>query len=268
MESDNQKKQRSMINIAEILKDYPKGKKLWSNVFGECTLNEIYNSGYIHVLSENINVCFSDFGEFIEDSGLCNLFPSKEMQDWEKLVWKKGDVLKNCYGIECMFDGWIEDNFTKFHSIYSITTDPSNEKTFYEDQIFSTKEYCKVEVKVQSQFIKSLAEKYGGIFNPETLEIEKPKPTFLSSLEKNGKIWHSPAKQIENLPKAYEFKPFQKVLVRDSNTEKWGADFFSYYEEGSEYSYTCTACGFRQCIPYEGNEHLLGTTNEWKGGKE
>lgn len=266
MENDN-KNQRNMINIAKILKDYPKGTKLWSNVFGECTFDEVVDYGYIYVLCGEIDAYFSKFGEFMEDSGLCNLFPSKEMQDWEKLAWKKGDVLKDGYGIECMFDGWIEDDFTKFHSIYSITTAPTNEQTFYEDQIFSTKEYCKVEVKVQSRFIKNLEEKYGGIFNPETLEIEKPKPTFLSSLERVGKNWNPQTKRIENLPKAHEFKPFQKVLARDSNNGKWQADFFGYYEEDSECSYTCVSAGFRQCIPYEGNEHLLGTTNEWKGGK-
>ena len=57
-------------------------------------------------------------------------------------------------------------------------------------------------------------------------------------------------------------KPFQKVLVRDADSESWA---------GSEYSYTrknklgiesvCTnGIKFAQCIPFEGNEQLLGTT--------
>ena len=65
----------------------------------------------------------------------------------------------------------------------------------------------------------------------------------------------------EETPK-HEFKPFDKVLVlnRDNKDDKWSCDIFSH-KEGNTYillsgSYT----GF-DIIPYEGNEHLVGTTN-------
>lgn len=64
-----------------------------------------------------------------------------------------------------------------------------------------------------------------------------------------------------------EFKPFDKVLVRDDNSEKWTPDIFRYYDDDNgdyHYPYRCCANDYRQCIPYTGNEHLLGTTNNPK----
>lgn len=60
-----------------------------------------------------------------------------------------------------------------------------------------------------------------------------------------------------------KFKPFQKVLVRDDDTQIWGVGFFSHIKDdtSTEYKYVCSpAEPFKQCIPYEGNEYLYGTT--------
>lgn len=56
----------------------------------------------------------------------------------------------------------------------------------------------------------------------------------------------------------YQFKPFDKVLVRDDNEAEWKCDFFSNISNSGYYH--CINAGWKQCIPYEGNEHLLGTT--------
>lgn len=60
-----------------------------------------------------------------------------------------------------------------------------------------------------------------------------------------------------------KFKPFDKVLVRDFDDMKWVCDFFEGIPTSSEYEYSCVLRGLvHQCIPYEGNEHLLCTTNK------
>lgn len=56
-----------------------------------------------------------------------------------------------------------------------------------------------------------------------------------------------------------QFKPYDKVLVRDSDDCNWVCDIFSHMTEGG--CYVCVGSWRLQCIPYEGNEHLLGTTN-------
>lgn len=59
----------------------------------------------------------------------------------------------------------------------------------------------------------------------------------------------------------FELKPFDKVLVRDKNTKVWVIDIFEKYEDSiSEFCYKCMTSLWKQCIPYKGNEHLLGTT--------
>lgn len=69
-------------------------------------------------------------------------------------------------------------------------------------------------------------------------------------------------------PQKYEFKPFDKVLVRNYDGE-WKPAFFSYYDYTSDYLYV-TMHGFRYtyCIPYEGNEHLAFTKNMPKWGEK
>lgn len=60
-----------------------------------------------------------------------------------------------------------------------------------------------------------------------------------------------------------QFKPFKKVLVKNSADGIWTAAFFSHYINRNNYPYIVTAGGcWAQCIPYEGNEHLLGTTDK------
>ena len=90
------------INLCEILKDCPKGTKLWSSVFGDCeffSVNQFKNDfktitvlvpGYYHFL---YSVSFEeDTAEFNSKGGICDemeeclLFPSKDQRDWSK--WK------------------------------------------------------------------------------------------------------------------------------------------------------------------------------------
>lgn len=70
--------------------------------------------------------------------------------------------------------------------------------------------------------------------------------------------------QINDQETKHQFKPFDKVLVRDSNSERWRCDFFEQQEEKEGFNVRCFRGVWCQCIPYEGNEHLLGTTNNPK----
>ena len=94
------------------------------------------------------------------------------------------------------------------------------------------------------------------------LSTEKEKQRLLDALAKEGKRWNSEKKCIEELPrKTSVFKPFDKVLVRDGDIDTWGADIFLEYSN-LEFQFRCFRCVWKQCIPYEGNERLLGTSNK------
>lgn len=56
------------------------------------------------------------------------------------------------------------------------------------------------------------------------------------------------------------FKPFQKVLVRDSDKYNWMCAFYSHYEKCTHQYIVSSGISAKYCIPYEGNESLLGTT--------
>ena len=62
-----------------------------------------------------------------------------------------------------------------------------------------------------------------------------------------------------------KLKPFAKVLTRDYDNETWEIDIFGRYDKGDPaFPYHCVNERYKQCIPYEGNESLLGTTTSPK----
>lgn len=71
---------------------------------------------------------------------------------------------------------------------------------------------------------------------------------------------------LELVPNKFDIntlKPFEsRVLVRTAN-RKWVTAFYSHYDKDSSLHY-CAVGGlwYEQCIPYEGNEHLLNTTDD------
>ena len=95
------------------------------------------------------------------------------------------------------------------------------------------------------------------------LATEEEKQQLFSALAKEGKAWDSEKKQVVELKHKIEFKPFDKVLVRDSKLDKWRANLFGYIDKDE--CYHCVYVNWAYCIPYEGNEHLLGTTKDVEG---
>lgn len=68
---------------------------------------------------------------------------------------------------------------------------------------------------------------------------------------------------IEEKPK-YNFKPFDKVLVRDEDDKEWHISLFAREivddSDGLSYKHECSnGTLWDCCIPFEGNEYLLGT---------
>lgn len=60
-----------------------------------------------------------------------------------------------------------------------------------------------------------------------------------------------------------EFKAYDRVLVRDEDHERWRAALYDQYvTTNGNYPHCVIGDGyFMQCIPYEGNEHLVGTND-------
>lgn len=235
------------INIAEILRDMPKGTKLYSPLFGKCELVGVNTDEYgdfIRVESFFQDGCvkkesrtFSSDGSYFGwyPNAECLLFPSAKMRDWSKFFMRGDVVLNEHSGLVAIFAGWVDDEFTEFNTTINLCK--KNNFWGKEKETCPTECFSKVADEERAEFIAAAEKYYDGQYNPETLHVE-------------------PVKVIE--PKC-SFKPFDKVLVRCGNGI-WGATFFSRCDNKSAWAYVGVDCNnWEQCIPYEGNEHLLGT---------
>lgn len=82
------------INLVEILKDCPKGTKLYSTIFGEVKFKQIKTEfGHQYVIIELKDLLLEriNFNGKLYNSydGECILFPSKDQRDWSKFKQKK-----------------------------------------------------------------------------------------------------------------------------------------------------------------------------------
>ena len=83
------------LNLVEILKDCPVGTKLYSTIYGDVEFVKVRRCYYIDFpieikLSDNsINIVTRDGKLFVNYSGECTLFPSREQRDWSKFKPKK-----------------------------------------------------------------------------------------------------------------------------------------------------------------------------------
>jgi hypothetical protein len=223
--------------IAEILKHKPQGIKLYSPIFGDCT--------FCYVKDESSDICvrrpynevnYFNFDGVYHTGGECLLFPSNEMRDWSKFAWQKGDILVNENNAHIIFEKFTDDTYTTFKGRHYLN---KNYKNYVPGRYTCVTQHFHIEESNAAQtYIYNVEEEIGGKLDLKTLEIEKPK---------------------------CEFKPFDKVLVRDRDCDLWQISLFGY-ENQNHNGYRCSnGCTWYQCIPYEGNEHLLGTTqNERK----
>ena len=82
------------IDLTKILKNCPKGTKLYSIIYGEVKFSYINLSIYpikFETKNGNINSVTLNGRHHYEYNGECTLFPSKEQRDWSKFTdpWYK-----------------------------------------------------------------------------------------------------------------------------------------------------------------------------------
>ena len=181
------------INIAAILKDKPQGTKLYDwlhNIDVELdTISTTDTETVVWCTNETNNntTCHRGYSEFGTErgypDGLQILFPSKEMRDWSKFAWKKGDVLVSKHGTkEVIFDGFDDDYYVTFKGKHALETieGESEYKGESDDgyNYFYTENYYLESEDAAQTYINTLEKILGGKLNRETLEIEKTQPEF------------------------------------------------------------------------------------------
>lgn len=91
------------------------------------------------------------------------------------------------------------------------------------------------------------------------LATDSEKKQLFSALEKEGKAWDAEKKKVVDLKPKVEFKPFDKVLVKDNPYGSWEPALFWKKVDVIDLHPYMVIGGkrYRFCEPYEGNEHLL-----------
>ena len=293
------------LNIAKILKDCPKGTKLYSPLCGECYFEELNQETIICKKRNTQTITFTSGGYYmlpVFDGAEPMIFPSKEQRDWSKFQrpFNDGDIL-----FVKSANSWIliykdSENKEDIYKYAAISKHPNNKFIFYDNNPLC----CKEDVSTirlateeeKGKLFKAIKEN-GYKWNAESKTLEKlVNPQFKVGdiiqdvdtfkvkiieiniddecyiyeskiLKRIGSIPLNEQSNWELVPNKFDIStlnPFKsRVLVRDNNTEKWKPSFWGFYDIDSAMNYPYECCGnsFAQCIPYKGNEHLLGTTN-------
>lgn len=232
--------------------------------------------------------------------GECMLFPSKEQRDWSKfqIPFKDGDIIytKHKLGTEfvSIFQREYERDIITYWDINLSTNkligslhEGNAFKVFIEKDKVKEQRFATEEEK--ERLFRAIKDN-GYQWNAETKTLEKLiQPKFkvgdkvrhknnhnvvftIISIEEDSYVcgaelalWFDDQDKYELVPNKFNINtlvPFEsRVLVRDRDKDVWRASFWGcLINNRYGYNYDTTRGYSKQCIPYEGNEHLLGKT--------
>lgn len=282
------------INVAELLRNCPKGMEL------DCYLFDGLEFDYIDTDNENYPiVCraknssgeyyghtFTKYGWYTShyDYAKCVIFP-KGKTTWEgfKRPYTNGDIVCTINDSIVILGNRIGEHSTSFNSYCGLF----NNYEFDFNVIVAPKRLATEEEK---QKLFQVIKNNGCKWNAETKTLEKlVEPKFkvgdrvrdkctnnsytichITSTEyklTNGTSFAFNAEDCYELaPNKFDItilKPFEsKVLVRDYGHSLWQPSLWGLYDKEHMFPYITIGSRYKQCIPYIGNEHLLGTAND------
>lgn len=275
------------INVAELLRNCPEGMELDCNLFNKplkyLGLEGSDDEYSIRTVAENGEIFWFTKEGYVYDNmySKCVIFP-KGKTSWKdfKRPFVDGDIVATNSG------SWI--GIMEKQIAYSIMT------TYcvligdggFEAYIEEKGKWCfdRLATEEEKQRLFDAIEKNGYKWDAEKKCLEKliePKfkvgdkvrvkngvskyriidgvfDTFYS-LQMFGRIDFTEQDRWELVPNKFDIntlKHFDKVLVRNYNTDEWDIDFFGYYSRG--FYHTTGRSMYRQCIPYKGNEYIVG----------
>lgn len=290
------------INVAELLKDCPKGMELYSPIFGKVYLYKIRPHLAIVVTTDKEQSDSKE--EFLYDgryrmNGECMLFPSKDKTTWEGFVppckFKDGDIIythtdnyvwisifkqfsENC--CRTYIDFCIKDNdltidtgvLCKIEKITTqrIATEEEKEKLF---KVIKDNGY---RWNAETNTLESLVEPKFNIgdsithlkLNHVVYTVTRITDTHYTVIPDGKYVYEytipiSTQYNYEKVSLKFNYNtlvPFEsKVLIRHDKEDKWIPSFWGFKTDNG---YITTFGWWRYCIPYEGNEHLLGKTDD------
>lgn len=294
---------KEKINVAELLKDCPKGMEL------DCTM---FEGVFLERVDENveypiaIRVGKTDVKHLTKEgcwnkysNAKCVIFPKGKttwegfhipFKDGDIVTWKdRGSLVAFIYK-ERKNVAVVKHHFALYTGGFGALTD--GEISLVESEIvFATEE--------EKEKLFDAIKAKGYKWNSEAKTLEKLiQPKFkvgdkvrhknnhnvvftITNIEEDTYVcgaykafWFDDQDKYELVPNKFDIntlKPFDKVLVRNHEKNEWQPNFFNKYcKEINSFKLigVCTPAYANHehfvnyCIPYEGNEHLLGTTDD------
>ena len=281
------------INIAEILKDCPRGMELYSPLCGDCKLYDV-NDYTIRIETPNKDTLISLYhdGRYCSN-GEIMLFP-KGKTTWEGFVspykFKEGDIaisnrgdihlLRTEDSSYCAYRKYAWRSTYEFDStittmVKAVRLATEEEKAKLFDAIKANGYRWNEETKTLEKLIKPKF-KVGTIIQDNGYEVKITKVNlenecyeYESIITKTiGSIPFIKQNYWELVPNKFDITTLvlfeSRVLVRDNSNEVWFPCFFGgICNDNSTYLYRIVGGErWRCCIPYEGNEHLLNKTED------
>lgn len=287
------------LNLVELLRDCPKGMELDCTIFDNTVFVGLSDNVYpIRVTtkdgSKSLNL--TQYGCTSENKNAkCVIFP-KGKTTWEGFVppkpkFKCGDVVAcDCSDGDSqlfIFKEYNDNNDTVCYlfldtdetldidefawKIDRLATEEEKQKLF--DAIKANGYKWNAETKTLERLIVpkfKVGDRIKHIVGREEIAtvvgVEKLHYNLYSKVGISS-FSISLQREWELVPNKFDIttlKPFEsRVLVRDYDNQIWIPTFFGKrLEDNSNCSYLTTNGCYKYCIPYEGNEHLLGTTND------
>lgn len=285
------------INLVKILKDCPKGMELDCTICNGVKFRELdRNPNFPIVVRANNGYEFTltKYGQVHNiDESKCVIFP-KGKDSWEGFVppvgFKDGDIVATNSG------AWIgimekQESDTVMTTHCVIKSNGSFEAYIGEkerwrfsrlaneeerDRLFKAIKDNGYKWNAEKKCLEKLVEpkfKVGDrikhvVGRKEVATVVGVKETYYILESKVGTSAFTISLQHEwELASKFDIntlKPFDKVLVRNSNDLDWACDLFSHlrHEDSLLNRFRCIDMSYKYCIPYEGNEHLRGTNND------
>jgi hypothetical protein len=291
-----------MINIAKLLKDAPKGMKLYSPLLGEVEFAEVMDTGYmpIRVMKRGYGLRFDKYGRYMGNEypdAECVLFPSKEVRTWEgwKLPSKPAfkvnewiildrtytipiqiveinqkEGLYTCKSIDGLCGNYSITQTDKDYHLWTIQDAKDGDVLVYQDEIFLFNLVDNNSVLYHCCFDGELVvHSFYAFSNEDLLHVhpatKEQRDLLFAKMKEAGYEWDAEKGEPKKTKPHYDIANFHAgipVLVRADNVCRWDYSVFSRITGNEGWPFAvCNGVSFTQCIPYDGNEHLLGTSD-------
>lgn len=133
---------------------------------------------------------------------------------------------------------------------------------------------CKTGDRKTEYYASTASDSGGAVMSDGDIKVLRPateeeKQQLFDTMAKRGKRWNAEKKVVEDIPKPYEFKKGEPVLVRGCEFHRW---IIAAYVDKDKLGFIANAgvsvIHWKYCLPYnERTMHLLGTSEDYKEGE-